>query len=73
MDESSTIEASSLEEEVAGEHVEDIHNDAGVETAPSNSKCCIRIAGSIKGKEERFLPITKRVNHKSNLPGLWTY
>ena len=61
MDEPSAGEAGSLAEEVAGERVEETHNEDrgekapstnedGGEKAPSTNECCIRISGSAKGR-----------------------
>ena len=57
MDESSAVEASSLEEEVTDELMEEAHYETEEETVPqtvpSTNKCCIRIAGSVKGISSR--------------------
>jgi len=72
MDEPSAEEAGSLEEEVAGEHVEETaHDEDEGEKAPSTNKCCIRISGSAKGIGLYSIPSCGLVSHTLGVYGLF--
>jgi len=49
MDVSSSVETGSSGKETVNKCMEETHDENGGETALLSNKCCIRIAGSVKG------------------------